>query len=229
MQELAARAERQYATIRDDEVRACWHVVVEALTRGWLDRRTLDELIHTLETGGGTGAEEYTMTVAHEYGQPDKVIVTLLDQEYLCPTDEMLHELRKLAGSNPVAEAQDVLRSLAALAGTPKESAVRAEAQSVLGRLDPAAAGVGLTDADRARLADALRAFADWAQRPEQGAKVDELIKSLDAGLGPLLTLGKQADEKATRDRIAGAARDSIARRLREAGAGGDDVNGRNG
>jgi hypothetical protein len=72
-------------------------VVVEALDRGWLGPRSLDDLIRTLAAGGGAGAEEYTMSIAHEYGQPDRLIVTLADDEYLCPADTMLAELRRLA------------------------------------------------------------------------------------------------------------------------------------
>jgi hypothetical protein len=65
-----------------------------------------------------------------------------------------------------------------------------------------------------------LRRFADWAEQPEHsGAQVDRLIADLERTLGPILTPGQQADQRATEKRMRSEAADSIARRLREAGA----------
>lgn len=248
---LRVLAEQQYASIRDPEVFACWHVVVEAIASRWLWPEALDDLLYELDTGGGLGAEEYYLEVT----ESDRVEATLINEACTCPRDEMLYELRRLrarfhgepapppgpAGSgNPtdddIRAAAALLSSLAGLGASSHDTAagrrMREEVSAVLAGWadrpsggEPAAAlsraVAGLSPADRAQLADALRVFADWAERPGQvaGARVDSVIEALERSLGPLLAHGRRAEEAQTQQRIASAARDSIAQRLREAGA----------
>jgi len=231
-------AESRYPEISDPEVFGCWHVVVEAAHRGWLTadgRLSVGRLAGTLAAGGSLGVEEYDMDV-----EDGRVVVTFLDERYTCPRPAMVDELRRLdeylhssatAASSPPpqpglspdpAELRRVLDALsgaaAARAGSdPAEVArLRREATEALGRLrgtDTSAA----PDLLRQQAAEALRAFADWAENPAaSGARVDAVIQRLEETVGRRLP-GRRVEEQQTRDRIAGSARDAIARRLAEA------------
>ena len=243
---LRTLAEQRYPLIGDPTVFGCWHVVVEAIEQRWLTPGSLGELIRTVETGGGLGAQEYSIDVIG----PDLVEVAFIDERYTCSRAAILDELRRLAASDrgeadppptthDIAAATAVLRSLAELAAAaaaPETAAgrkARAEASATLDALaarpgdtpppdDLRTAAAGLGPPELAQLAAGLRAFADWAQRPEPsaGARVDAVIAGLERGLGPLLERGRQAAEAETDARISASARDSIARRIHEAGAG---------
>jgi hypothetical protein len=245
---LRRLAEQQYASISDAEVFGCWHVVVEAIGQRWLTLESLDELIHTLQTGGGLGVQEYGMEVIGG----ERVEVAFIDERYTCPRDAMVYELGCLrarsrgesmdepAGPSAadITDATALLRSLAGLAATAQDTPAgrqaRVEASAVIaawadrpGGAPPAEdlrhAAEGLGPAERAQLADALRVFADWSQQPDPttGARVDAVIDRLERSLGPLLEHGRRLEQAATDARIAADARDSVARRLRDAGAGG--------
>jgi hypothetical protein len=82
-EQLRALAEQQYASIRDREVFACWHVVVEAIANRWLWPEALDDLLHELDTGGGLGAEEYSIEVI----DLDRVEVAFITERCTCPRD----------------------------------------------------------------------------------------------------------------------------------------------
>jgi len=139
--------------------------------------------------------------------------------------EEVLERLRQLLTA--VAPAPDApLESPA----TPEAERIRAEAQTALiawarSLADAAPADQqwllgDLTDTDRAQLDQALRSFAEWAEHPTgAGIRVDAVIAALEQRLGPLLEHGRAAREAETSQRIADAARSSIAQRLREAGA----------
>lgn len=100
---------------------------------------------------------------------------------------------------------------------------IRREAESLLARLadsphdveaDARRALEGADEADRARMAQALRAFADWAERPHAaGRAADEAVRALDEAFGWLLP-GRRAEEQAREERIRSSAQGAIARRL---------------
>lgn len=136
--------------------------------------------------------------------------------------EAVLERLRQLLGA--VAPAPD------AAPETPEAQRMRAEAQTALVAWARSLADAApddqkwflgdLTDADRAQLDDALLTFATWAERPiGAGTRVDAVIAELERRLGSLLERGRAAQEAETSQRIADAARNSIAQRLREAGA----------
>ncbi|GAA2683926.1 MULTISPECIES: hypothetical protein [Actinosynnema] len=231
-----ALAEQRYATIADPGVFACWHVVVEAIGRRWLTPGTVDGLIGALETGGGAGVEEYGIDVVDH----DEVEVALVGDRFTCSRRAMLAELRALAAAergedapHDLGRAVEVLRALADLAGADRDTEAggraRAEASARLAEwaADPAPdtvsrAAEGLTQEQRDRLVSGLRVFAEWAERPDaaSGRRVDAVVEGLERVIGPLLEHGRAAERAAAEARIAAAVRDSVERRVREAGAG---------
>lgn len=128
------------------------------------------------------------------------------------------------------AELQRVLAALTPPTDPAEAQRVRAEARALLARWGGRASDVTppdlrravehLATTDRSRLVDALRTFADWAEQPHHGgAAVDRLLAGLERTLGPVLAAGRQADQRATKERMRSQADDAITRRLREAGA----------
>ena len=93
---LLALAETQYPGIRDPDVLQCWHVVIEAVSQQWLRPEEVPLLIRELETGGGLGAEEYSIDVDQEGGDLSQVVVSFIAERYRCPRAAMLEELRRL-------------------------------------------------------------------------------------------------------------------------------------
>lgn len=128
------------------------------------------------------------------------------------------------------AELERVLAALTTHPDPAKAEGVRAEANRTLSRWldkpdselqpDLQRAVDELSATDRSRLAGALRILTDWMEHPDNGGEqVDRLIANLENTFGPLLTAGRQADQRAAGKRMRSEAADSIARRLREAGA----------
>jgi hypothetical protein len=128
------------------------------------------------------------------------------------------------------AELERILAMLTTHPDPAKAKEVRAEADRTLsrwldtpyGELQPdlQRAVDELSATDRSRFAEVLRIFTDWMDQPDKGGEqVDRLIANLENTFGPLLTAGRQADRRATEKRMRSEAADSIARRLREAGA----------
>ena len=114
------------------------------------------------------------------------------------------------------------------LPDSPEGERVRAEVRDQLAALasspdaldseEVRAAVAGVSPTERAKIGEALRAFAAWAEQPERGgAAVDEAIRGLEATLGRLAR-GGPAQERETQERITRSAQDAIARRLRDAG-----------
>lgn len=78
----------------------------------------------------------------------------------------------------------------------------------------------GITPQDRALLEEGLRVFTAWVRRPDQrtGRQVDTVIERMRRELGPLVT-GDRGTEKAEEtQRLHASVRESIARRLKDAG-----------
>ncbi|GLW90043.1 hypothetical protein [Actinokineospora globicatena] len=210
---LLALATDQYATIEDPAVFTCWHVLVEAIGKGWLT--SLDTLISILESGGGgVAAEEYGVDVFGE-----EVEISLVSDHFTCSRTALLHEVRKL-------EVAVILRTLTTLTTTDTEIGrqARTEAAAYLSTRDSAApdelrrAAELLTPQQQSELTAALRTFNSWAEHHTAGEEVDRLIATLERTLGPLLEHGREASRTATDIRIATDAENAIARRVREAG-----------
>jgi hypothetical protein len=198
--------------------------------------------IDRLERTGLVSVEEYA--IEEDDGDPRILLVTLIGDTRRAPRDAFLRELRRLdddyragRGPDPAPPPQDApalpdpallrqaFQQLLGVADqapdTPEAERVRREARAELERLSAAgddevrSALDGLAAPDRAEMADALRAFAAWAEQPEgRGAAVDDVIRGLEDTVGRLLP-GRRAELRATDERIRASAKDAIARRLR--------------
>ena len=193
-QRLLALARLQATTIGDPAVRQCWDVVIHAIEQRWLlpeGRLSVQRLIEGLEAGGGASVEEYAVMVDDE--DPDKVVASFVTDEYRCPRDAMIGELRRLEDQRRTV--QDLGDALA-----------RGEFPDYV---------PGLTDEERTAMASAVRTFADWAEHPERtsGAAVDAAIRLLEQTVGAMQQ-GRRLEQQRTRERMAQSARDAIARRL---------------
>jgi hypothetical protein len=135
----------------------------------------------------------------------------LLDHEALRRIVQLLLGAR--SGELPESEEaervrRDVRDQFAALASSPEALDSDEMRQAV--------AGIGA--GERTKIAEALRTFAAWAERPEHGGPaVDAAIEALESTLG-WLAQGGRVQERETQERVAKSARDAIARRLRDAG-----------
>ncbi|MEV8361795.1 hypothetical protein [Streptomyces niveus] len=122
------------------------------------------------------------------------------------------------------AEAEDARReALAVLANLtaeqPDPGAVAEGSAQLLG-------SGGVSDHDRALLAEALEVIGAWARHPSaaNGQRVDRAVERLREGLGPLIVGQRPADRHAAdRERIRATARTSIRRRIREASRTAED------
>ena len=200
------------------------------------------ESLATLRRTGLVGYQEYAIEEVD--GEPDRLLVTLIGDSREVPRAPFEHALEELdedfrAGRGPAPEPppaeppappdaetlRDAFQLLLGAGGrspdTAEAAGVRAEAHAELERLSGSgdeelrAALDGLTEADRAGLANAMRTFADWAEHPEgRGDAVDEVLRVLEGTIGRLLP-GRRAEERATEERIRSSAQDAIARRLR--------------
>ena len=195
-----------------------------------------------LERTGLVSVEEYA--IEEDYEDPGRLLVTLIADTRPVPRDAFVAELRRLdddfrAGRSapsdpppPDAPAlpdpdllrrafQELLGATGQAPSTPEAERVRREAEAELERLSAAGDGElrstlsGLTAPDRDRMAEALRAFAAWAEQPEgRGDAIDDVIRGLEDTIGRLLP-GRRAEARATDARIRASAQDAIARRLR--------------
>jgi hypothetical protein len=198
--------------------------------------------IERLERTGLVSVEEYA--IEEDDDDPASLLVTLIADTRRVPREAFLRELRRLdddyragrgAAPDPAPPAapdlpepdalrrafQDLLGAAGEAPSTPEAERVRREAHAELERLSATgddevrSALAGLTAPDRARMSDALRAFAEWAEQPEgRGDAVDDVIRGLEETVGRLLP-GRRAEARATDARIRGSAQDAIARRLR--------------
>ena len=94
---LLALARQQAATIHDPALRRCWDVVISAIAQRWLVPEgpvSLHRLIEGLELGGGASVEEYAIMVDDE--DSSSVVASFVTDEYRCPRDAILLELRRL-------------------------------------------------------------------------------------------------------------------------------------
>jgi hypothetical protein len=94
---LLTLAREQAETISDPEVRACWEVLLGAISERWIvpeGRMSLQELIDGLEQGLGAGAEEYAIDVDDE--DVSKVVAVFVGDRHRCPREAMMRELLRL-------------------------------------------------------------------------------------------------------------------------------------
>lgn len=96
---LLALATAQQAQIADPAVADCWHVLVEAISKGWIGMtgvHSLPGLLTELDAGGGLAVEEISIDVSHEDPSRETAIVSYLADRFYVPRAELTFELRRL-------------------------------------------------------------------------------------------------------------------------------------
>jgi hypothetical protein len=82
--------------LSNQEVRGCWHLVVQGIELGWLDREELHELLKYLRNHEEYGVEELLFSYVGA-----EVQVSFLDDHAMCSPEALIEELSSFLATVP--------------------------------------------------------------------------------------------------------------------------------